>query len=285
MLQAGSYCTLTVNRISDHGLYLADEDGGEVLLPNRYVSLADKPGDRKEVFVYHDSEDRLIATTERPFAVVGEAAYLRVVDKTVHGAFLDWGVTAKDLFIPNSNQPYRMDPGSSYVVYLYRDNVTGRVVATAKLNAFVSNESIAVKPGEEVDILVARRLPVGFRVIVNARNWGMIYDNQIFTPVAVGDRLKAYVVRISEDGRIDLSLQKRGFDQVRSAADRLLGMLDEAGGRLGLHDKSSPEEIAARTGLSKKVFRRTVGYLMKRGELRCEEDCIVRIRPNNKTAK
>lgn len=285
MLQAGSYYTLTVSRVSDHGLYLADEDGGEVLLPNRYVSLADKPGDRKEVFVYHDSEDRLIATTERPLAIVGEAACLRVVDKTVHGAFLDWGITAKDLFIPNSNQPYRMDPGSSYVVYLYRDNITGRVVATAKLNAFVSNETIVVKPGEEVDILVARRLPVGFRAIVNGRNWGMIYDNQIFTPVAVGDRLRAYVVRISEDGRIDLSLQKRGFDQVMSAADRLLGLLDEAGGRLGLHDKSSPEEIAARTGLSKKVFRRTVGYLMKRGEVRCEEDCIVRVCPDNKTAK
>ena len=161
MLQAGSYHTLTVNRISDYGLYLADEEGNEVLLPNRYVSLADRIGDTKEVFVYHDSEDRLTATTERPYAVAGEAAFLEVVDKNLHGAFLAWGITAKDLFIPNSNQAFRMEPGKRYAVFVYRDNISGRVVATTKLNGFISNESVSVRPRQRVDILVARRIPVG----------------------------------------------------------------------------------------------------------------------------
>lgn len=266
MLQAGSYHTLTVNRISDHGLYLADGEGDEVLLPNRYVSLGDKVGDTKEVFVYHDSEDRLTATTERPYATVGQAAFLEVVDKNLHGAFLAWGITAKDIFIPNSNQSFRMEPGKRYVVFVYRDNVSGRVVATARLNGFVSNEVIVVRPKQRVRLLVARRIPAGYRVVVDDRNWGVLYDSQLFRTIRIGDTLEGYVSRITEDGRIDVSLQRQGFDRVKDAAEQLAEIIDAQGGALPLNDRSAPEEIAALTGMSKKAFKRALGLLMSRGE-------------------
>ena len=211
MLKAGRTQTLTVSRTTEHGIYLADEEQAEVLLPNRYTSLADKVGDRKEVFVYHDSEDRLVATTEQPLLRVGEAGYLRVVDKTAHGAFLDWGLHGKDLFLPNRNQQGGILIGHSYVVYLYEDNVTGRCVATTKLKSFVNNDPITVAERQRVTLLVASESEIGYRVIVENRHWGMIYRNQIFRTVAVGDRMKGFVQRITDDNRIDLSLKQAGF--------------------------------------------------------------------------
>lgn len=275
MLTAGRYHILKVNRVSDHGLYLADGEGEEVLLPNRYVSLADRVGDEKEVFIYHDSENRLIATTERPFAIAGEAACLEVVDKNIHGAFLDWGITAKDLFIPNSNQVLRMDAGGRYVVFVYCDNVSGRVVATTRMNNFISNVEITVCPREEVVILVSQKLPMGYRVIINSRHWGMVYDNQLFRKIAIGERLKGYIRRITEDNRIDVSLQKEGFNEVMDSADRLLELVWQNGGRLPLSDDSTPEEIAAATQMSKKVFKRSLGYLLSRKQVRVEGGSIV----------
>ncbi len=279
MITAGSYHILKVNRISDHGLYLIDEDGEEVLLPNRYVSLADTVGDEKEVFIYHDSENRLIATTERPFAIAGEAACLEVVDKNIHGAFLDWGITAKDLFIPNSNQVLRMDPGGRYVVFLYRDNISGRVVATTRMNTFISNAEITVRPREEVAVLVSQKLPMGYRVIINSRHWGMIYDNQLFRKVAIGEKLRGYVRKITEDNRIDVSLQKEGFNEIVDSAERLLELVRQSGGRLPLSDDSTPEEITAMTQMSKKVFKRSLGYLLSRKQVRLEGDNIVLCKP------
>ncbi|MBR1958660.1 MAG: hypothetical protein IKA28_06665 [Tidjanibacter sp.] len=263
MIVAGEYQTLRIGRIAEPGIYLTDEQEQEVLLPNRYVHIDDKVGNLVEVFVYHDSENRLIATRERPLATVGEAAVLKAVDRNAHGVFLDWGITAKDLFLPNRNVPFEVEIGRKYLVWLYRDNLTGRVVATTKLNPYVNNTDICVRPKEQVDILVARRMEAGFRVVVNNRNWGMIYSNQIFTPVAVGDRLTAYVHRISEDGRIDLMLQQEGKDQTDSAATKLLELLRSHKGALPIGDKSSPEEIATLTGLSKKNFKRAAGALYK----------------------
>ncbi|MDE5623944.1 MAG: hypothetical protein K2I62_04960 [Alistipes sp.] len=271
MLRAGRTHTLTVSRISDYGLYLENEEHDEVLLPNRYVSLSDKPGDRKEVFVYHDSEDRLVATTETPLLKVGEAGFLRVVAKTVHGAFLDWGLTGKDLFLPNRNQQGGILAGHSYVVYLYEDSITGRCVATNKLKTFIDNDTITVRPREEVGLLVASESPIGYRVIVNDRHWGMIYRNQIFRPVAVGDRLQGYVSRITEDNRIDISLQQQGFAQVKDSAHTLLDLLHDSGGRLPLNDDSDPEEVRRLTAMSKKTFKRSVGMLLKQGRIEMNE--------------
>ncbi len=267
MLKAGRNHTLTVSRISDYGLYLENEDHDEVLLPNRYVSLSDKPGDTKEVFVYHDSEDRLVATTETPLLRVGEAGFLKVVDKTVHGAFLDWGLTGKDLFLPNRNQQGGILAGHSYLVYLYEDSVTGRCVATNKLKTFIDNDEITVRPREEIDLLVASESPIGYRVIVNNRHWGMIYRNQIFRPVAVGDRMEGYVSRVTEDNRIDVSLQQTGFAQVKDSARTLLQLLRDNGGHLPLNDASDPAEVQRLTAMSKKVFKRSVGMLLKQGDV------------------
>ena len=263
MIVAGEYQTLRIGRIAEPGIYLTDEQEQEVLLPNRYVRLEDKVGNLVEVFVYHDSENRLIATREKPLAVVGEAAVLKAVDRNAHGVFLDWGITAKDLFLPNRNVPFEVEIGRKYLVWLYRDNLTGRVGATTKLNPYVNNNDLCVRPKEQVDILVARRMEAGFRVVINNRHWGMIYNDQIFTPVAVGDRLTAYVHRISEEGRIDIMLQQEGKDQTDSAAAKLVELLKANKGALPIGDKSSPEEIASLTGLSKKNFKRAVGSLYK----------------------
>lgn len=274
MLRAGRIQKLTVSRISDYGLYLADEEQNEVLLPNRYISLTDKPGDEKEVFLYHDSEDRLVATTETPLLRVGEAGYLRVVDKTAHGAFLDWGLYGKDLFLPNRNQQGGIIAGGSYIVYLYEDSVTGRCVATCKLKSFINNDSITVAPRQEVDLLVASESPIGYRVIINNRHWGMLYRNQLFRPIAVGDRTKGYVRKLTEDNRIDVSLQQEGFAQVKDSAEVLLQLVRDNGGFLPLNDDSAPEEVNRLTQTSKKVFKRSLGMLLKRGAVTVDEQGI-----------
>ena len=274
MLRAGRIQKLTVSRISDYGLYLADEEQNEVLLPNRYISLTDKPGDEKEVFLYHDSEDRLVATTETPLLRVGEAGYLRVVDKTAHGAFLDWGLYGKDLFLPNRNQQGGIIAGRSYIVYLYEDSVTGRCVATCKLKSFINNDSITVAPRQEVDLLVASESPIGYRVIINNRHWGMLYRNQLFRPIAVGDRTKGYVRKLTEDNRIDVSLQQEGFAQVKDSAEVLLQLVRDNGGFPPLNDDSAPEEVNRLTQTSKKVFKRSLGMLLKRGAVTVDEQGI-----------
>ncbi|MBR5464267.1 MAG: hypothetical protein IKU77_00510 [Alistipes sp.] len=278
MLKAGRNYTLKVSRISEFGLYLQDEEGQEVLLPNRYTSLSDQVGDEKEVFIYHDSEDRLVATTETPTIRVGEVAYLKVVDKTVHGAFLDWGLHGKDLFLPNRNQQGGIFAGHSYVVYAYEDSITGRCVASNKLKSFIDNEVISVKVRDEVDILVASESPIGFRVVINNRHWGMIYRNQLFRPVQIGDRMKGYVRRITEDNRIDISLQQQGYRQVQDSAVTLRDLLQANGGFLPLNDNSDPQEVARMTQMSKKVFKRSVGMLLKSGEVEMTEEGIKLIR-------
>ena len=266
-MKVGHIQTLKVNRISDYGLYLADEEGQEVLLPNRYVSLTNAIGDDIEVFVYHDSEDRLVATTDQPLITEGRAACLKVVDKNIHGAFLDWGLKGKDLFLPNRNQQGGVLPGRSYIVWLYVDNITGRCVATMKLKPFIDNDIITVKPRQKVDILIASESPIGYRAIIDSRHWGMIYKNQIFQNVQIGDRLEGYVRRITDDNRIDLSLRQEGYDGVATSAEGLLAILQENGGVLPVGDDSTPEQIHAATQMSKKVFKRAVGMLLKRGTI------------------
>ncbi len=265
MLKAGRTQILTVSRTSEYGLYLTDDEQQEVLLPNRYTSLSDKVGDTKEVFVYHDSEDRLVATTETPVAKVGEVACMKVVDKTAHGAFLDWGLHGKDLFLPNRNQQGGVLVGHSYIVALYEDNITGRCVATMKLKGFVSNDTISVAPREQVEILIASESEIGYRVVINNRHWGMIYRNQLFQKVHVGERHTAYIRRVTDERRIDVSLQREGYAQVQDSAEELLELLRANGGFLPVGDNSSPEEVARLTRTSKKVFKRSLGVLLKRG--------------------
>ncbi|MBE6206587.1 MAG: hypothetical protein E7133_05915 [Rikenellaceae bacterium] len=271
MMRVGEIQTLKVNRISDFGLYLVDDQEQEVLLPNRFVSLGNAVGDEIEVFVYHDSEDRLVATTDRPLIVKGEVACLKVVDKNIHGAFLDWGLVGKDLFLPNRNQQGGVIPGRSYLVWLYVDNITGRCVATQKLKNYIDNDIITIKPRQKVSIVVASESPIGYRAIINNRHWGMIYKNQIFKPVQIGDKLEGFVKRITDDNRIDLMLREEGYKGVTDSADVLLQLIKDKGGVLEIGDKSSPELIHAETQMSKNQFKRAAGVLLKRGVVDVEE--------------
>ena len=274
-MRIGEIQRLRVGRVSEFGLYLADEEGNEVVLPNRYVSLTQKVDDEVEVFVYHDSEDRIVATTEQPKITVGKCAYLKVVDKNIHGAFLDWGVTGKDLFLPNRNQQGAVVIGQHKAVYLYVDNVTNRCVATSRLKQYVNNEDIiTLAPRQKVEALIVSESEIGYRAIVENRHWGMIYKNQIFREVKLGDKVEAYVSRITDDNRIDLSLQQKGFAQVKDSAEVLYDAIVAAGGTLALTDNSSPEEIKEALGMSKKLFKRSLGVLMSHGRVNCTESAI-----------
>ncbi len=267
MLLAGDYHTLEVNRVSDYGLYLIDKDEEEVLLPNRFVSLENKVGDMIRVFIYHDSEDRIVASTETPTIVVDQVASLKVVDQTPHGAFLDWGLMGKDIFLPNRNMIGRVEVGQPCVVGAYRDNITGRAVVTMALKNFISNDIIDVRPRQKVEILVAQETPLGFRVIVEGKNWGVLYNNQIFSRVEVGDTLTGFVRKITDDDRIDINLQMEGYDQVKDSALKLIDLMDKNGGELPIGDNSDPDAIRVMTQMSKKVFKRSVGYLLKSGDV------------------
>ena len=278
-MKTGQIQTLKVSRISDFGLYLIDEDGAEVLLPNRFTRLDMKEGDEVEVFVYHDSEDRLVASTEQPLIKVGEVAALKVVDKSIHGAFLEWGLSGKHLFLPNRNQQGSVIAGQKTVVYMYVDDRTGRCVATNKIKPFIYNEDpLTVKVGDEVDVLVAFETPIGYRVVINNRHWAMIYKNQLFRPIRVGDRTKGWVRKITEDMRIDVSLQQTGLAEVETSVVKLEQMLKEHGGVLGVNDHSEPQDVARLTGMSKKVFKRALGMLLKQGKVRQTERGIETIK-------
>lgn len=267
-MRTGQIQTLVVSRISDFGLYLKDEEGVEVLLPNRFTRLDMKEGDSVEVFVYHDSEDRLVASTEKPLIKVGEVAALKVVDKSIHGAFLDWGLSGKHLFLPNRNQQGSVIAGQKTVVYMYVDDRTGRCVATNKIKPFIYNEDpLTVKVGDEVGVLVAFETPIGYRVVINNRHWAMIYKNQLFRPIRVGDSCRGWVRKITEDMRIDVSLQQQGLAEVETSVVRLEAMLKEHGGVLGVNDRSDPQDVARLTGMSKKVFKRALGMLLKQGKV------------------
>ena len=278
-MKTGQIQTLKVSRISDFGLYLIDEEGAEVLLPNRFTRLDMKEGDEVEVFVYHDSEDRLVASTEQPLIKVGEVAALKVVDKSIHGAFLEWGLSGKHLFLPNRNQQGSVIAGQKTVVYMYVDDRTGRCVATNKIKPFIYNEDpLTVKVGDEVDVLVAFETPIGYRVVINNRHWAMIYKNQLFRPIRMGDRTKGWVRKITEDMRIDVSLQQTGLAEVETSVVKLEQMLKEHGGVLGVNDRSEPQEVARLTGMSKKVFKRALGMLLKQGKVRQTEHGIETIK-------
>ena len=278
-MRTGEIQRLTVARISDFGLYLKDDEGAEVLLPNRFTRLDMREGDEVEVFVYHDSEDRLVASTEKPLIKVGEVAALKVVDKSIHGAFLDWGLSGKHLFLPNRNQQGGVIAGQLTVVYMYVDDRTGRCVATNKIKPFIHNEDpLVVSVGDEVDVLVAFETPIGYRVVIDNRHWGMIYKNQLFRPIRVGDRCRGWVRKITEDMRIDVSLQQQGLAEVESSVVKLEEMLKDGGGVLAVNDHSDPQDVARITGMSKKVFKRALGMLLKQGKVRQTETGIESIK-------
>jgi len=260
-IKVGEYNTLEVARAFDFGLYLG-EGKDVVLLPKRYVPPGVQPGDTLNVFVYHDSENRLIATTQQPLGIVGDIVLLRVVSITPQGAFMDWGLM-KDLFVPKSKQLIGMRLGGDYLVKIYLDEQTGRVAATEKFESLLSNEQLTVKEQEPVDLIVYRRTDIGYVVIINNQHTGVLHFNDIFSEIRVGDRLKGYIKNIRENNKIDVGVGKIGYQRVEDEAGKVMRLLEENNGYLPYNDKSSPEDIYAFFGMSKKTFKMTTGNLYK----------------------
>lgn len=261
-LALGRWNSLIITRYTDHGAYLDGGTAGEILMPKQYVDPATVVGDEVEVFVYLDQSERLVATTEQPLAQVGDFAFLKVAWTNEYGAFLDWGLM-KDVFVPFSEQKMRMQQGRSYIVHIHIDEESKRIVASAKIDRYLSEDFPPYRVGDAVDILVWQRSDLGFKAIVDQTFSGLIYGNEIYGHIQTGDRLTAYVKRVREDGKIDLSLQALGMAHVEDFAEQLLSELEREGGFLPYTDKSDSHDIALRFGVSKKAFKRAVGTLYK----------------------
>lgn len=262
MVNIGKYNRLPVAKIVDFGVYLDAGNGVEILLPARYIDRELKVGDDLEVFIYTDSEDRLIATTEKPFAEVGQFAFLEVVDVNSVGAFLDWGLP-KNLLVPFREQKVKMREGGIYPVYVYLDDTTKRIVASAKLDKYLGNVVPDYKRGDEVTALVWQHQPIGYRVIIDNLHSGMIYENELFRNLEVGETVKAFVKNVRDDGKIDLTLSGNVIERVGKLADRIMEHVRLNGGEATISDKSSPEEIQAKFQCSKKDFKKAIGQLFR----------------------
>jgi predicted RNA-binding protein (virulence factor B family) len=260
-IKVGEYNELRVARAFDFGLYLG-EGKDVVLLPIRFVPPGVKVGDVLRVFVYHDSEDRLIATTQQPKGIVGDIVNLPVVSVTAQGAFMDWGLM-KDLFVPKSKQLMGMRVGGHYLVKIYLDERTGRIAASEKIESYLSNEQLTVKELEPVDLLVYRRTDIGYVVIINSRHTGVLHFNDIYQDIEVGDRLQGYIKNIREENKIDVGTGKTGYQRVEDEAGKIMRLLQENNGYLPYNDKSNPEDIYSFFGMSKKTFKMTTGNLYK----------------------
>lgn len=264
MYKVGEYNLLRVKKESEFGLFL---DGGEqeILMPKRFVPEGAKKGDELRVFIYHDSENRLTATNQEPYGIVGDIVNLKATGVTEQGAFLDWGLM-KDLFVPASKQISKMHPGQDYLVKIYLDELTGRVAATEKIDPYLSNENLTVKELDVVDMIVYRRSEIGFVVIINNKHTGILHYSEVFGPVDIGDKLKGFIKSIKGD-KIDVVTGKPGYDRVESEADKILRLLKENDGYLPYHDKSAPEEIYDFFSMSKKTFKMTTGALYKQRKI------------------
>lgn len=273
MIEIGKYNTLKVVKLVDFGVYLDGGNNVEILLPARYISTPLNEGDSIEVFIYTDSEDRLIATTLHPMAQVGEFAFLTVKQSTGIGAFLEWGL-AKDLLVPFSEQRIKMREGGNYLVYVYLDDNTKRIVASTKINKFIGNTLPNYKRGDSVNVLICEINNLGYKAIVDNQHYGLIYRNETYSNVRVGDSLTAYVKAVRPDGKIDLTLNDTSANRTSNLAQEILDWLQISGGQGLLNDKSSPEEIKDTFACSKKDFKKALGYLYKERKINFTDDGI-----------
>lgn len=264
MLKIGKYNSLRVSHNVDFGAYLQDKEGNQVLLPARYISSPLQPGDDLEVFVYKDSEDRPVATTEHPFAEVGEFAYLQVTQVNRTGAFLDWGLIAKELLVPYSEQKMKLSRGMVVLVYVYLDDATKRVVASAKIEKFIGNRFPLYKIGDKVEALVYKRTELGYKAIVDNLFHGMAYESELYAPLEIGKSILAYVRQVRDDGKIDLVLSGSNDGRVDALMDKIVKRLEgEPECFLPISDSASPETVRATFQCSKKDFKKAIGHLYK----------------------
>ena len=270
----------------DFGMYLEGDDEGKILLPTRYVPEDLEVGDEIEVFVYLDNEERRVATTLEPKAMVGDFAYLEVAWVNEFGAFLDWGLM-KDLFCPFREQKKRMETGRSYIVHVHLDEESYRIMASAKVEKWLKNDrliktnekqdeedSMRIHVGDKVSALIWQKTDLGFKAIIDNKYGALLYDSQVFKDIHTGDKVEAYITKIRPDGKIDIALQKSGRQHTEDFAEQLLRYLQYRGGRCRLGDKSGAEEIKEQFGVSKKTYKRAIGDLYKRRLITITEDGI-----------
>jgi len=273
MTEIGKINHLEVVKEVDFGIYLDGGDLGEILMPKRYVPEGTMPGDTIETFIYLDSEDRLVATTEKPLAMVDEFALLEVVSVTQVGAFLNWGLP-KDLFVPFREQRQPMEEGKKYLVFVYLDTNTKRIAASSKIEQYLDNIPVDYDIDEEVDLIIVNETDLGYNAIIDNSHFGILYKNEVFQPLNPGDRVQGYIKKIRTDGKIDLRLEKIGYEKITTFVDRIIGELQKNNGFLPLTDKSSPEEIYKTFKISKKNFKATIGALYKKRFIALEENGI-----------
>jgi len=263
MVKIGRINKLTIKRRLDYGAHLDGGESGGILLPKKYVPKKCQPGDEVEVFVYVDREERLRATTQKPYVTVGQFAKLRVVANSSSGAYLDWGLQ-KNLLVPKREQHAKMEEGKSYVVFVFLDKKNNRITASSKLDKFLDLQSPNYDEGEEVDLFICYKTDLGYKTVVNNSHWGMIYKNEVFQRLHIGQQLKGYIKIIREDLKIDISLQQSGYQRVDNISQSILKTIKDLGGSIAVTDKSPPEDIYSLFGVSKKTFKKAIGALYKK---------------------
>ncbi|MBN2166604.1 MAG: GntR family transcriptional regulator [Marinilabiliaceae bacterium] len=273
MVQIGKFNTLKINRMVDFGAYLDGENLGEILIPGKYLEKNAAPGHEVTVFVSLDSEDRLIATTETPLAEVNQFALLRVKAVNSIGAFLDWGLT-KDLLVPFREQKADMIEGRSYLVYVFLDDESKRIVASAKIEKFLNNTIPSYSNSQEVDLIIADETEIGYTAIINNEHTGILYHNEIFESLDKGQKIRGYIKKIRSDEKIDLTLYKPGYEKISSMAETVLSYLKMNNGFIPFNDKSDAEAIYDTFGMSKKNFKKSIGSLYKNRLVAIEDDGI-----------
>lgn len=273
MIQLGEFNTLKVIRKAEHGLYLGTSEVETVLLPNRYCPKDMELGDDLNVFVYQDKENRPIATTLIPLVTVNQFGLLKVKSVGQFGAFMDWGI-AKDLLVPFSQQYKKLEEGKSYVIHLYLDEVSDRLVGSAKIPNFLMTEVITVKTGDEAHLMVYDISELGASVIINNMHKGLVFKDEIYQDIKVGDKLKGYIKEVRKDNKIDVSLRPFGYRKVEPNADKILEYLQSNDGAMNITDKSAPELISQTFGMSKKVFKKAIGALYKQRLISLHPDKI-----------
>ncbi len=276
MIELGRVNNLEILRDTSVGLFLGDEDGNDVLLPNKYVPTSYEIGEKIKVFCYLDYDERPVATTLEPDIMLGEFRLLQVAEVNEFGAFMEWGLE-KHLLVPFREQRVKMKEGQWYVVHCYLDERSGRLVASNKLDKFLSNENLDLKEWEQVDLVVTRQTDLGWEVIVNERHKGLVYFNEVFKPINIGDIIPGCIKTIRKDNKLDISLQPLGAKVLEPAANKIFEVLKAKGGFLAVHDKSAPEEIRDIFQMSKKTFKKGLGTLYKDRKIKIESDGITLI--------
>lgn len=273
MIHLGRLASLTIIKRTDFGFYLDGENFGEILMPKRYITPDMKIGEKVDVFVFLDGEERVVATTETPLGQVGEFAFLKVNKVENIGAFLNWGVS-KELLVPFSEQKIKMEENRSYVVYIYLDKVTDRIAASMKLEKFLDKNKANYSVGDEVSLLIWTMTDFGYKAIIDGKYLGVVYKNEIFKKISTGQTTVGYIKKIREDGKIDLSLEKLGYVKVDQHTQKILDLLKKSGHSLPYNDKTEAEVIYNIFGMSKKVFKQAIGNLFKQRLITITEEGI-----------